>query len=128
MAGGHTRCQRVLLVEDDRDTRDSLRQVLLLAGVAEVQSATSVEEAEQILHAGFKPSVFILDLLLDGDRGETFAASLKADPAHAATPIVAVSGDYQRLHALGSKFERGFLKPVDPEELVDALDELCGAA
>lgn len=127
--GNRTHCERVLLVDDDQDTLDTLREVLLLVGAKEVQCAPSIAEAERILGAGFKPSAVVLDLLLDGGApGETLGARIKGDPAYASVPIVAVSGDQRRLRVVARRFDRVFLKPIDPDRLLAALDELCGAA
>lgn len=115
--------ERVLIVDDDPDTLEMLSDVLTMAGVDEVRGAASLDEAEQVLHGGFRPSAVILDLVLDGVGGEKLASDLKADPTRAAVPIIAVSGDPQRLRALGGEFWRGYLKPVEPDVLVNALNE-----
>jgi CheY-like chemotaxis protein len=116
------------VVDDDRDTLDTLRDVLMVGGVAEVQCATSISEAEQIIQAGFKPSAILLDLLLVDAPGEAFAARMKNDPAYVSVPIIALSGDQRRLRVVARRFDRGFLKPVEPDALLRVLDELCGQA
>jgi CheY-like chemotaxis protein len=124
---GEATCQRVLLIDDDKDTLDTLCDVLRMEGVREVRCATSVPEAEQVLGSGFMPSVVVLDLLLDGARGEAFASALRAKPKYACLPIIALSGDPRRLQAVGSNFQGAYLKPVDLDTLVAALNELSSA-
>ncbi len=116
--------ERVLIVEDDEDTLQTLADVLAISGVGDVRCATSIAGAQAVLEQGFSPTAIILDLVLEGPQGETFAADLKGDPARAGVPIIAVSGDPQRLGALCPDFWRGYLKPVDPQALVEALDEI----
>jgi two-component system OmpR family response regulator len=116
-----------LLVDDHVDTLTTLRDVLLLEGVAEVQVAASIPEAERILADGFKPSVVVVDLQLDGERGETLIAKLRARPTSRAVPIVALSGNHISLRQLGTTVDRGILKPADPDELIAAVRAVCGA-
>jgi hypothetical protein len=67
---------------DDADTLDVIRELLLLEGAVDVRGAGSIMEAEQVLASGFKPSAFLIDLQLDGPRGETFAVRLKGDATY----------------------------------------------
>lgn len=122
-AAGH--CERVLILDDDSDTIESLAELLVMEGVSAVQGAKTTAEAQRILEGGFRPSAVVLDLKLDGDRGEWFAGQLQADPVYSAVPIIAVSGDYLALRRIHDLVDREFLKPVDPVELLTALREVC---
>jgi CheY-like chemotaxis protein len=115
----------VLVVDDDVDTLDVVSELLLLEGAAEVRGVRSIFEAEQVLASGFIPSVVLLDLQLDGPRGETFAVRLKGDAAYSSIPIIALSGDSFALQGLGAEFDRGLLKPADLSEILHALREMC---
>jgi len=115
----------VLILEDDLDTLESLGDLLVMEGVSAVQGAKTTAEAQRILASGFRPSAVVLDLNLDGDRGEWFAGELRADPVYSAVPIIAVSGDYIALRRIEGLIEGGFLKPVDPVKLLKALREVC---
>jgi CheY-like chemotaxis protein len=118
-------CERVLIVDDDRDALEVLGDVLVSEGVEVVQGATSVAEAEGILAQGFRPSAVVLDLILGGDHGGAFAHRLKADPAYCDVPVIALSGDQVALSQVGGVVERSFLKPARPEDLLGALREVC---
>ena len=88
--------------------------------MAQVQVAASIPEAERILADGFKPSVVVVDLQLDGERGETLIAKMRARPASRAVPIVALSGDHISLRRLAT-VDRGILKPPDPDDLIATI-------
>jgi CheY-like chemotaxis protein len=117
----------VLILDDDADTIESFAAVLVMEGVPVVQGARTIGEAESILEGGFRPSAVVLDLQLDGARGEWFAGQLQADPVYRTVPIIAVSGDQLALNRMRDLGYRGFLKPVDPAELLMALREVCEA-
>jgi DNA-binding response OmpR family regulator len=119
-------CQRVLIVEDDIDASDTLRDLLVLSGVPVVQAARSTADAERLLERGFRPSLVILDLRLDGESGESFARRLRSDPTHGGMRIIALSGDHVALGRVRGLVDRTFLKPASPVALMNALRELCG--
>ena len=127
LPGQGSPCERVLVVDDNADTLLTMTDVLLLEGVAEVRVAVSIVEAERILADGFMPSVVLVDLQLDGERGETLITKLRASPTHGAVPIVALSGDYRSLRQLGTTVDRGILKPPDVDDLIAAIRAVCTA-
>jgi len=70
---------RLLVVDDEPGVRESLR--MLFKGDCEVATASSVEEAEQLL-LGPSPDLILLDLVMPGRGGLDLLASLadKVDP------------------------------------------------
>jgi DNA-binding response OmpR family regulator len=113
--------ERVLILEDDPDTLESLAELLRMDGLADVRTAHTAVEAERELSLGFLPSAVLLDLWLGLDDGETFAKRLKTDPVYSAVPIIALSGDALSLRRIEGLVDAGFLKPFDLVELVSAL-------
>jgi len=119
-------CDRILVLDDNRDMLASLREVLEEGG-STVETATSIQEAERRLDTGFQPMAFLLDLRLsDNESGETFAKRLRSDPRYSATPIVLFSGDD---HALDeqSVADKKLTKPFGIDNLFQALSEVCVA-
>jgi CheY-like chemotaxis protein len=114
---------RVLVVEDNRDSAQSLRDVLELSGysVAVAFSGTAgVETARQ-----FRPDVVLCDIGLPGLDGYGVAMALRQDPMTAAARLIAVSGygqeeDQRRSREAG--FDRHLTKPVDFPALWQLLD------
>ena len=125
MPSSGPRVERVLVLEDDRDTLESLVDLLGMEGVSMVRGARTCSEADHILNDGFVPSVVVLDLRLERDHGEAFARRLRADPVYGKVPLIALSGDHAALRRIQGVVSRSFLKPASPEALLRALRELC---
>lgn len=80
---------RVLVADEDRNTREALAQHLSSRSRAyEVQSTGSTFDAGRLL-ASFRPDVLVLDLRLPGVDAAQVCRSIKADPQIAGTKVVA---------------------------------------
>ncbi len=84
------RPQRVLVVEDDPDTADTLADLLSLYGY-EVRTAYSGVAALE-LAAGFLPHVVLSDLAMPGMDGYALCGRLREQPELHACRFVALSG------------------------------------
>jgi CheY-like chemotaxis protein len=116
---------RVLIVEDNPDAADSLRELLELSDHT-VQVAYSGPEAVQIAPQ-FRPDVVLCDLGLPGMDGYEVAAVLRRDSAMANTRLIALSGygreeDQRRSTEAG--FDRHLIKPIDLDELLGLLRDV----
>jgi signal transduction histidine kinase len=112
------RALRVLIIEDERDTADTLRMVLELSGYQAEVAYSGAEGLEAVRRA--LPDVVLCDLGLPGLDGYAVAQALRADPRTASARLVAVSGygseaDLRRGQEVG--FEFHLTKPVDPAAL-----------
>jgi CheY-like chemotaxis protein len=120
---------RLLLVEDDADTREVVRLMLRESG-AEV---TGVKDAAAALEAiaGAPPDILISDLALpDGDGCELIRAVRRLPDERGAIPAIALSGftrDSDRLAAFRAGYDRHVAKPVEPDTLRTAVAELLDA-
>jgi DNA-binding response OmpR family regulator len=112
--------RNVLLVEDDRVSRESL--AYLLQGLGhEVRAVWSAEEAKTVLNT-FSPDVALLDVRLPGLPGDAFALYLRHK--FPAVKIVFVSGEFQLDEP--ERFGEGvhFIpKPLDFQKLLHAIQE-----
>ena len=116
--------RRVLVIEDNVDAAQSLRDVLELAEheVAVVHSGPDgLEKARE-----FRPDVVLCDIGLPGMDGYQVARAFRADEALKASRLVALSGyalpeDVQ--HALQAGFEAHLAKPPSLERLVELLGQ-----
>jgi PAS domain S-box-containing protein len=117
--------RRVLIIEDNVDSADSLCELLELKG-HEVQVAYTgtegVERARRHL-----PEVVISDLGLPGLDGFAVAQALRAEAQLQGAHLIALSGygqeqDVARCRAAG--FDHHFIKPVDVPRLLTYLADL----
>jgi len=117
---------RVLIVEDDRDTREMLARFLELEGF-HVTTAENGRDALVRLRATSPPSVILLDLMMPVMDGWQFRAVQKQDPDLSQVPVVVVTAAGPR-NAVPSIDADGWLpKPVDLDALLTAIQPFCGA-
>jgi CheY-like chemotaxis protein len=113
----------LLIVDDNRDSADSLTMLLRLAGHA-ARQCYSGDEAMRILTSGPAPDVILLDIGMPGMNGYDVARRIRDRPALANTRIIAVTGYGQTLDQDPSKaaaFDDHLLKPVHMEQLQAVL-------
>jgi CheY-like chemotaxis protein len=116
------RAPLILLVDDDRDTRDMYAMALETCGyrVAHADSAA----AGITLASAERPDVVVSDFTLPGEDGFVFAAHVRETAELADTPMILLSGhvfsgaDEDRAVRL---FDRVLLKPVLPDNLVGEI-------
>jgi PAS domain S-box-containing protein len=119
---------RVLLVDDEEDTRELVRR-LLLECQAEVLTAISAREALELLAEG--PDVLVSDLGMPGMDGYALIRSIRGErgippSALPAVALTAFARPEDRRRALLCGYQRHVSKPVDPNELLSAVAELSG--
>lgn len=118
-------CERVLIVEDDPDTLYALAELFHLSGVGVTHAARTLSEAEQALASGFRPSVVLLDLNLEGERGEALLETIRGNPVYQDVRVVAFSGDRVGLLRLREVVDAALLKPAEPAKVLETLYEVC---
>jgi signal transduction histidine kinase/CheY-like chemotaxis protein len=110
--------QRVLIIEDNADTSDSLRLALALAG-HEVKVAHDGTTGIALARS-FHPDIVLCDIGLPGMDGYEVARTLRADADLRDTYIAAVTG-YARPEDVSQAEEAGFdqhvAKPLSGEKL-----------
>jgi CheY-like chemotaxis protein len=121
---------RVLLVEDDDDTRDLISTVLAARG-ARVAAAGSVVEASRLFDAG-RPDIVLSDIGLPGEDGFALVRALRrrAPEDGGLVPAVAITAFARaedRARALQAGFQAHLSKPVDPEDVVSLVAHYLGA-
>lgn len=119
---------RFLIVDDNRDAADMLREVLTSRG-HEVLVAYDGPDA---LHRapGFRPTVGLLDIGMPGMNGYELARKLRRDLATANAFLVAITGwgqERDRRQALEAGFDAHLTKPADPDAILALVGERFGA-
>jgi signal transduction histidine kinase/ActR/RegA family two-component response regulator len=124
---------RVTLVDDLKEARDSLAQLLLQAG-ASVESFSSGKEVSAALAArsgADRPDVMICDIAMPEQDGYRTLQQIREDEdarQQLHVPAVALTAFSQRedkLKALASGFQVHLAKPVDPAEIIAILAALA---
>jgi PAS domain S-box-containing protein len=117
----------ILVVEDDEDARELVRQ-LLESYHAEVVTAASAEEALEILGTA-RVDLLLSDIGLPGMDGYELIKRVRAlpDPARRRIPAVALTAfarSVDRTRAVRAGFQAHIAKPVADEDLVATLCRL----
>ena len=111
----------LLVVEDDRETRDLIARYLAGRGFR-VATARNGGEMRQALETG-KFSLMLLDLMLPGEDGLTICRKLRAGKV--AIPIImltALGEEADRIVGLESGADDYLPKPFSPRELVARIN------
>jgi PAS domain S-box-containing protein len=128
-AGPSLRGLRVLVVDDDRDSRDLVHTILVGLG-AEARECASASEGLRVVQE-WRPDVLISDIEMPGEDGYTFIRKVRAldFTKGGKTPALALTayGSLEdRLRTLSSGYSMHVPKPVDPAELGVILASLAG--
>jgi len=120
---------KILVVDDEQDTRDFVRAVLEKCG-SEVTTASSAAEALGAFEAQH-PDFLISDVGMPGEDGYWLIGrvrALRADQGGQipALALTAYARTADRLRVLRSGFQIHLPKPVEPTELIVAVASLAG--
>jgi CheY-like chemotaxis protein/nitrogen-specific signal transduction histidine kinase len=137
-SNGHTKAQaslhqlnglRISIVDDDDDACKLLRFSLEMSG-AEVRTSSSVADAMRSLHE-WLPDLLLTDINMPGEDGYSLIRKVRAlTPEQGANipaiALTAMARDEDSEQALSAGFQMHIPKPVDIEELADAIVGLAG--
>ncbi|WP_439625589.1 response regulator [Gemmata sp.] len=116
---------KVLCVDDNRDTADSLAVLLQIAGFEAIACYDGVSALEAA--AKFHPDVCVLDLNMPGMNGDELGRRVRAGEGNADTTLVALTGlpeDEARERTAAAGFDLHLTKPVDPERLANTVIDI----
>ncbi len=122
---------RVLFIDDDLQTREAIQEVLVSRG-AVVELAASAAEGLAAVER-FKPQVILCDIAMPGQDGYTFIRKLRARESGQRTPtpalaLTALTTEQDRGRALVAGFHQHMSKPIDIDDLREAVLELSKLA
>ncbi len=116
----------MLVVDDDRDIRDALSDVLHDESYSVVCAADG-EEGLARLRLQPAPAVVLLDWMMPRCDGACFLRRQRADPALAAIPVVLLTADARVLaHASETGVQARIAKPVSLDELLAVIARYAG--
>jgi len=113
---------RILVVEDNYDSAQTLRRLLELFGY----SVTVAYNSQQGLEAAQKtlPDIVLCDIGLPDKDGYSLAAALRSNPETASARLIAVTaygGEQDKKRSREAGFQVHLVKPVEPERLLQHL-------
>lgn len=117
---------KILVVDDDPDTRDLL-QFMLEDNGATIAVASSAQEALSMFEQ-IAPDLIISDVGMPGMSGYDLIQHIRTLPHGGTTPAIALTAyarDEDRDRALEAGFNDYLTKPVDPLELIDRVQRYC---
>ena len=118
-------CSRILVVEDEPDLRDTLRDLLELEGYR-VSTAANGKEGLQVIEEVGEPCLILLDLMMPVMNGWEFMHALRTQPLAASNvPVVVVSAAAD-IADLPQRYGCAVLrKPVRIEQLLALAHAYC---
>lgn len=114
--------QPVLLVEDDPEIQESLRLLLEDEGYDVVIASNGKEALEFLREDEREPCLILLDLMMPVLNGWELLQIIRHDDKLMTLPVTVVSGSLPAPETAN----RFMKKPVDLDELLAHVKELCG--
>ena len=117
----------ILIVEDNEKNLKLVRDVLQVKGFATVEAGTAEDGIK--LAAERKPNLILMDIQLPGMNGIDALKVLRADPATAAIPIVAVTASVMqqdRKLITEAGFDGYVGKPINVKEFLETVRSVLG--
>jgi CheY-like chemotaxis protein len=120
---------RILIVDDDAETREVLTVMLKQFG-AEVMAVASCKEAIEVL-TRMRPDVLLSDIALPDEDGYALIQKVRMlEPEQGglipAVALTAYAGIEAKTRALSSGFQVHVAKPVEAAHLAAVIADLCG--
>lgn len=113
--------RRVLLVEDDRDTREMYSLYLSHSGLDVTEASTGRCALELVRRTA--PDVVVTDIAMPQMDGIELSRRLRAVPATRDVPIIAVSGQVTE-RVRESRVDVVLEKPCEPDRLLEAIHDV----
>lgn len=118
---------RVLIIDDDPDSRELVLMVIAQAG-AEAITVASATEFLNVLES-FQPDVVVSDIGMQEVDGYTLLRQVRSlSPEQGgqvpAIALTAYAGEIDRQQAIAAGFQKHIVKPIEPDKLVVAIVSL----
>jgi two-component system, cell cycle response regulator DivK len=112
----------ILIIEDNEKNMKLVRDVLQVKGYATLEAATAEDGIKLAME--HKPDLILMDIHLPGMNGIEALGILRADPATASIPVIAVTASVMqqdRKLITDAGFEAYVGKPINLKEFLDAV-------
>jgi PAS domain S-box-containing protein len=119
---GPSAARRILLVEDNPDNAAAVSEYLGVRGY-DVRLADSMQAALRVATEGF--DVLVSDIGLPDGSGVDLLRKLREERSVAAVALSGYGTKSDVARSRDAGFQRHLTKPVDPEELIDAIERVA---
>jgi CheY-like chemotaxis protein len=118
--------QYVMIVDDDRDVRESLAEVLEDHGYRSVAAANGKEALDRLRSLQSHPCLILLDLMMPVMDGRQFRAEQRHDKALGGIPVLVFSA-HTNVEEAGADLGASacLRKPIELPRLLEAVRALC---
>ncbi len=115
----------VLIIEDNEKNLKLVRDVLQVKGYDTIEAGSA--EDGLVLAAARMPDLVLMDIQLPGMNGIDALRALRADPATAGIPVIAVTASVMqqdRKHITEAGFDAYLGKPLDLKEFLATVKRI----
>lgn len=116
------RPQRLLIVDDDQDIRDTLAEILQDEGFEVMTASNGSDALARLAAAPERPDVILLDLTMPVMDGFEFRNAQLADERIADIPVILITAGGGNVRLAGLPVAT---KPFDTNALLAAIRQLC---
>jgi CheY-like chemotaxis protein len=116
----------VFIVDDDRDIREMLTEILKDEGYTIATAADGLDALTQLRTQPQPPCLILLDLMMPNMNGWEFCAAQQQDPRLSPIPVVVISARADLDRAVAQIPVAGHLaKPIDIDRLLHIVERHC---
>lgn len=116
---------RILVVDDDRDIRESLHEALEDCGYAVAEAVDGLDAIEQMRAAPDLPDLVLLDLMMPRMNGMEFRKEMVKEERLKSVPVLVLTADASaRSKAEAMGVDGYLLKPIRLRDLYDLIAKL----
>ena len=116
----------VLIVDDDRNIREMLTEMLTDEGYAIATATDGLDALSQLRARPQVPCLILLDLMMPNMNGWEFCVAQQQDPRLSPIPVVVISARADLDRAVAQIPVAGHLsKPIDIDRLLHIVERHC---
>jgi DNA-binding response OmpR family regulator len=115
----------ILVVEDDREIREAIVDVLEAEGYHVESAPNGKEGLSRLREIEKRPCLILLDLMMPVMSGGEFLAMARKDDALATIPVVIVSAWPSEAAQIAGATQGYVKKPIDLETLLTTVSRFC---
>ncbi|MGL5939831.1 MAG: hybrid sensor histidine kinase/response regulator [Waterburya sp.] len=120
---------RILVVDDEPDSRDFITLVLELSGANVISIASGIEALTVIKQS--IPDLIISDIGMPEMNGYMLLQQVRSLEQAKSVPLIALTayaGEFDRQQALQAGFQKHLSKPIEPNKLIQEISDLIGGS